>query len=361
MPVPSSSSPASPDATAAYRRIASIASHVALAYGIGTALTSSSSSSSSAVRDVNRDAWAKVKLSDEVRRALRRGEPVVALESTIVAHGMPYPENLRTALEVEEVIRRCGATPATVAVVRGEPKVGLTRDELEDIARLGDRCAKASRRDLSHACGTGVTAATTVSATMVLARAAGVDVFVTGGVGGVHRDGEHTMDVSADLIELGRTNVAVICAGVKSILDIPKTLEVLETQGATVCAYGTDEFPAFFTRRSGCAAPARVDSPEEAAAVIKSGLDLNLANGSVFAVPIPIEHEALGEKIESATRRALDEVEQRGILGRDVTPYILKRVAELTGGESLKANIALVKNNAAVGARIAVHLARLNR
>jgi len=357
MPVPSSPSPSPSDAHTASRRIASIASHVALAYGIGSALTSSSSSASSS----NVSSVPKVKLSDEVRRALRRGDAVVALESTIVAHGMPYPENLRTALEVEEVIRRCGATPATVAVVRGQPRVGLTRDELEDIAKLGDRCVKASRRDLSHACGTRATAATTVSATMVLARAAGVDVFVTGGVGGVHRDGEHTMDVSADLIELGRTNVAVICAGVKSILDIPRTLEVLETQGATVCAYGTDEFPAFFTRRSGCAAPARVDSPEEAAAVIKAGLDLNLANGSVFAVPIPIEHEALGEKIESATRRALDEVEQRGILGRDVTPYILKRVAELTGGESLKANIALVKNNAAVGARIAVHLARLNR
>ena len=297
--------------------------------------------------------------SVEVARALANGAPVVALESTIVAHGMPYPENLRCALEVEACVAARGCVPATCAVVDGVPRVGLTSDELERIARMGERCVKASRRDLAHACGTGATAATTVSATMALARAVGVDVFVTGGIGGVHRGGEHTMDVSADLIELGRTNVAVICAGVKSILDIPRTLEVLETHGATVCAYGADEFPAFFTRKSGCAAPARVNAPLEAARVIDASLRLRLTSGSVFAVPIPSEHEALGETIERATSQALKEIEERGVIGRDVTPYVLKRVAELTDGASLKANIALVKNNAVIGADIAVELARL--
>ncbi len=306
-------------------------------------------------------ARARARASDEVREALASNAPVVALESTIVAHGMPYPENLRTALEVEATVRAAGAIPATCAVVDGVPRVGLTRDELEKIARMGSACVKASRRDLGVACGGGKTAATTVSATMVLARAAGVDVFVTGGIGGVHKGGENTMDVSADLMELGRTNVAVICAGVKSILDIGRTLEVLETHGVTVCAYGTDEFPAFFTRKSGHKAPARVDSALEAARVIESNARLNLENGCVFAVPIPSEHEALGATIEAAILRALRETVKKKIIGRDVTPYVLKRVAELTRGESLKANIALVKNNAKIGAEIAKELARLRR
>ncbi|CEF99479.1 Pseudouridine-5'-phosphate glycosidase [Ostreococcus tauri] len=299
--------------------------------------------------------------SREVEAALRSGAPVVALESTIVAHGMPFPENLKTALEVEALVRTLGATPATIAVIDGVARVGLNDSELKRIAELGERCAKASRRDLAHACGTGSTAATTVSGTMALARMAGVDVFVTGGIGGVHRGGESTMDVSADLIELGRTNVAVICAGVKSILDVPRTLEVLETHGATVCAYGVDEFPAFFTRTSGSRAPLRVDTPLEAARVIDASLRLGLSNGSVFAVPIPSEHEALGQVVEQATSQALREIETRKIIGREVTPYVLKRVAELTDGASLKANIALVKNNARIGAAIAVELAKLRK
>ena len=352
----------------ARRRIASVASHVRADARrddddddddgrrdahTGRRASSSFSSSSRASE--------RARASDEVREALASNAPVVALESTIVAHGMPYPENLRTALEVEATVRAAGAIPATCAVVDGVPRVGLTRDELEKIARMGSACVKASRRDLGVACGGGKTAATTVSATMVLARAAGVDVFVTGGIGGVHKGGENTMDVSADLMELGRTNVAVICAGVKSILDIGRTLEVLETHGVTVCAYGTDEFPAFFTRKSGHKAPARVDSALEAARVIESNARLNLENGCVFAVPIPSEHEALGATIEAAILRALRETVKKKIIGRDLTPYVLKRVAELTRGESLKANIALVKNNAKIGAEIAKELARLRR
>ena len=331
------------DASVARRRIRAVASHVA-----GTDRRARDGAPTTMMR-----------ISDEVRDALERGDAVVALESTIVAHGMPYPENLNTARAVERAVRGRGATPATIAIVDGVGVVGATDAELERLARMGATCAKASRRDLAHACGTGATAATTVSGTMALARAAGVDVFVTGGVGGVHVGGQDSMDVSADLMELGRTAVAVVCAGVKSILDIPRTLEVLETNGATVCAYGVDEFPAFFTRSSGCKAPARVDTPLEAAKVIDAGLRLNLNSGSVFAVPIPLEHEALGASIESATTRALRETEERGIAGRDVTPYVLKRVAELTDGASLKANIALVLNNAKIGADIAVELARL--
>jgi pseudouridine-5'-phosphate glycosidase len=325
------------DADAPRRRIARLSTHVAPAPRADVA----------------------VRVSDEVRATLARGGAVVALESTIVAHGMPHPENLETARAVERAVRARGATPATVAIVDGVCVVGATDEDLERVARMGTACAKASRRDLSAACGTGKTAATTVSGTMVLARAAGVDVFVTGGIGGVHVGGQDTMDVSADLMELGRTPVAVVCAGAKSILDIPRTLEVLETNGVTVCAYGVDEFPAFFTRSSGCEAPARVDTPLEAAKVIDAGLRLNLNSGSVFAVPIPLEHEALGASIESATARALRETEERGVAGRDVTPYVLKRVAELTGGASLKANIALVMNNAKIGADIACELARL--
>ena len=286
---------------------------------------------------------------------------MVALESTIVAHGMPYPANIACALDVERVVRAHGATPATIAIIDGACVIGASREELERIARLGAACAKCSRRDVAGAMARKETAATTVSATMLLARLAGIDVFVTGGIGGVHRGGERTMDVSADVHELGRTDVAVVCAGAKSILDIPRTLEVMETHGVAVCGYACDEFPAFFTRKSGCKCPQRVDSPDAAAAVIKATLDARLGSGLVFAVPIPPEHEAVGEEIERATTIAIEEAEARGIAGRDVTPFILKRVAELSGGRSLDANVALVKNNAAVGARIAVALAALKR
>lgn len=300
-------------------------------------------------------------LGERVRAALERGEPVVALESTIVAHGMPYPANIECALDVEGVIRANGATPATIAIIDGACVIGASREELEKIARLGAACAKCSRRDVAGVIARRETAATTVSATMLLARLAGIDVFVTGGIGGVHRGGERTMDVSADISELGRTDVAVVCAGAKSILDIPRTLEVMETHGVAVCGYTCDEFPAFFTRKSGCKCPQRVDTPEAAAQIVKATLDTRLGSGCVFAVPIPSEHEAVGEEIERATTTALEEAEARGVAGRDVTPFILKRVAELTGGRSLAANVALVQNNAVVGARIAVALAALKR
>ena len=237
--------------------------------------------------------------------------------------------------------------------------MGLTAAQLEQLARAGGSVRKASRRDLPYILALGLDGATTVSATMLLAARAGVAVFVTGGIGGVHRGGEATMDVSADLTELGRTPVAVICAGAKSVLDIPRTLEFLETQGVCVAAYGADEFPAFFTRHSGCAAPCRVDTPAQAAAMIAAARQLHLGSGLVLGVPIPEAHAAAGQAVEAATEAALAEAEAQGVKGNDVTPFLLKRIAELSGGESLAANIQLVKNNAAVGANIAAALCDL--
>ncbi|KAL4459061.1 hypothetical protein ABPG75_013926 [Micractinium tetrahymenae] len=295
----------------------------------------------------------------EVAAALAAGRPVVALESTIISHGMPFPQNLETARQVEAVVRAHGATPATIAVLGGVPHVGLTPSQLESLARAGKAVRKVSRRDLPLVMALGLDGATTVSATMLLAARAGIAVFVTGGIGGVHRGGEATMDISADLTELGRTPVAVVCAGAKSVLDIPRTLEFLETQGVCVAAYGADEFPAFFTRCSGCRAPARVDTPAQAAAMIAASQKLALGGGMVLAVPIPDEQAAAGAAVERAISQALQEAEQRGVKGSEVTPFLLQRIQELTGGRSLEANIALVKNNAAVGARVAAALAAL--
>lgn len=296
----------------------------------------------------------------EVAAALASNRAVVALESTIVSHGMPYPRNLEMAREVEAIVRARGAVPATIAVMDGVPTVGLADAQLEALAKLGSAAMKVSRRDLAHCVASSRTGATTVSATACLAAKAGVGVFVTGGVGGVHRGAERTMDVSADLIELGKTPVAVICAGAKSVLDIPKTLEYLETQGVPVAAYGADDFPAFFARSSGERASARVDDPVAAARLIRAGRTLGLEQGALIAVPIPAEHEAKGAEVEAAIRRALDECESRGVRGRDVTPFLLERVRVLTDGASLDANVALVKNNARVGADIAVELARIS-
>ncbi|CAK0785665.1 hypothetical protein CVIRNUC_008876 [Coccomyxa viridis] len=296
-------------------------------------------------------------ISPDVIKALRENTAVVALESTIISHGMPYPQNLETARAVEAVVRQHGATPATIAILSGVPHIGLTGAELELLASRGPQVVKTSRRDLALVMAKGLDGATTVSATMLLAARAGIQVFVTGGIGGVHRGGEVTMDVSADLTELGRTPVTVVCAGVKSILDIPRTLEYLETQGVCVAAYGADEFPAFFTRRSGCAAPARIDTPELAAAMIRHSARLGLGSGAVIGVPIPEEHAAAGAKVEQASQQALDEAQQKSLQGSEITPFLLGRIKELTGGESLKANIALIKNNAAVGAQIASALA----
>lgn len=302
-----------------------------------------------------------VKVSPDVSKALSRGNPVVALESTIISHGMPYPQNLETAREVEEIVRENGAIPATVAILDGVPCIGLTSDELEKLANLGNKAQKTARRDIAYVVATRGNGATTVSATMVFANMVGIHVFVTGGIGGVHRHGEHTMDVSSDLTELGRTPVAVISAGVKSILDIPRTLEYLETQGVSVAAYRTNEFPAFFTEASGCKVPCRVDTPEDCARLIDANLKLRLGTGILIAVPIPREDSASGSLIESAIQRALKEARDKNVTGNAETPFLLARVNELTGGASLASNIALVKNNAFIGAQIAVSLSQLRQ
>eukprot|EP00879_Flechtneria_rotunda_P024633 GHRR01026131.1.p1 GENE.GHRR01026131.1~~GHRR01026131.1.p1 ORF type:complete len:312 (+),score=89.73 GHRR01026131.1:586-1521(+) len=301
----------------------------------------------------------QLKLSSEVQNALEHNQPLVALESTIISHGMPYPQNLETALEVEQVVRQHGAVPATIAIIAGQPCIGCTKEQLEHIAQRGVAVRKVSRRDLPFVLGCGLDGATTVSATMLLAARAGIKMFVTGGIGGVHRGGHISMDVSADLTELGRTPVAVVCAGAKSVLDIPRTLEFLETQGVCVAAYGTDEFPAFFSRHSGCKAPCRVDTPQQAASLIHASHKLQLGNGLLLAVPIPEAAEAQGAQIEAAIQESLQEAEQRGIAGAEVTPFLLESIRNKTGGASLAANIQLVKNNAAAGSHIAVVLAAL--
>lgn len=301
-----------------------------------------------------------VVVSPEVAAALAARRPVVALESTIVCHGLPHPAGLETARACEAAVRAAGAVPATVAVLGGVPRVGLEPHELERLAELGGRAAKASRRDLPRVCALGLDGATTVSGTMLLAHRAGVRVFVTGGIGGVHRGGEASLDVSADLTELGRTPVCVVCAGVKSILDIPRTLEVLETQGVPVLAYGQDDFPAFFARSSGCRAPGRVDSPAEAAAVVDASTRLGLG-GLVVGVPIPPEAAAEGDALERAQQQALREADEQKITGAATTPFLLGRVRELTGGSSLAANIALVTNNARISGAIAAALSQRDR
>ncbi|KAL7174287.1 hypothetical protein ACSBR2_033530 [Camellia fascicularis] len=291
-----------------------------------------------------------VKLNPDVSEALSRGRAVVALESTIISHGMPYPQNLETAKEVEAIVRENGAVPATVAILDGVPCVGLSAEELERLANLGTKARKTARRDIAHVVATKGDGATTVSATMIFASMVGIPVFVTGGIGGVHRHGEN---------KLGRTPVAVISAGVKSILDIPRTLEYLETQGVCVAAYKTNEFPAFFTETSGCKAPCRVDTPEDCARLIDANMKLKLGTGILIANPIPKEHAASGSLIDTAIQRALTEARDKGITGNAETPFLLGRVNELTGGASLSSNIALVKNNALLGARISVSLAQM--
>ncbi|ESR59480.1 hypothetical protein CICLE_v10015838mg [Citrus x clementina] len=302
-----------------------------------------------------------MKISPEVSEALSHGHAVVALESTIISHGMPYPQNFETAKEVEAIVRNNGAVPATIAILEGLPCVGLSTEELERLAKLGSKAQKTARRDIAHVVATRGNGATTVSATMFFASMVGIPVFVTGGIGGVHRHGEHTMDISSDLTELGRTPVAVVSAGIKSILDIPRTLEYLETHGVCVAAYKTNEFPAFFTETSGSKVPCRVDSPEDCARLIDVNMKLKLGSGIVIGVPIPREHAAFGRVIESAIQSALREAREKNITGNAETPFLLARVNELTGGLSLASNIALVKNNALIGAKISVALAQLRQ
>ncbi len=299
-----------------------------------------------------------VTLAPEVAQALAEGRPVVALESTIVTHGMPYPDNLTTALAVEDVVRAGGAVPATIALLAGRLRVGLEREELEKLA-AGEGVAKASRRDLPALVAAGRSAGTTVAATMYLAHLAGIAVFATGGIGGVHRGAEHTWDVSADLDELGRTPVAVVCAGAKSILDLPRTLEVLETRGVPVIGYRTDEFPAFFSRTSGLPVDVRVESPEQLAAVLAAHRDLALPGGVLVANPVPEADALPAGDIAARIDEAIADAERAGVTRKDVTPYLLGRINELTGGRSLTANIALVRNNAALAAATAAALSRI--
>jgi pseudouridine-5'-phosphate glycosidase len=302
-----------------------------------------------------------IEVAPEVAAALADGRGVVALESTIISHGMPYPDNLATARAVEAVVAGHGAVPATIALVDGRVRVGLDDAALERVA-AGDRegsagVGKASRRDLQVVVARKATAGTTVAATMYLAHRAGIGVFATGGIGGVHRGAERTMDVSADLVELGATPVTVVCAGAKSILDLPRTLEVLETEGVPVVGFGTDEFPAFFSRESGLAVPHRVDSVAELAALVTAHRDLGLPGGILVANPIPAADAVPAAEIGARIEEALADADRAGVSGKDVTPYLLGRIVELTGGRSLTANVALVRNNAALAADLAVALA----
>lgn len=301
-----------------------------------------------------------MKLSADVAAALAAGDAVVALESTIITHGMPYPANLETARAVEQVVRDNGATPATIAVIDGAIHVGLTDAELEALAKAKD-VVKASGRDLAAVMVRKGSAGTTVSATMRIAELAGIRIFATGGIGGVHRGAEQSFDISADLTELGRTGTTVVCAGVKSILDIPKTLEFLETQRVPIIAYGSDDFPAFFTRQSGEKADHRLDTPEDIAMAMIAHEALGSGTGILIANPIP-EADALSpDFIDGTIADAVAEAESRGIQRKEVTPFLLARINELSGGKSLIANIALVKNNAALAARMAVAHARLKK
>lgn len=293
--------------------------------------------------------------SSEVLKAKKNNKAIVALESTIISHGMPYPQNVETAKEVEDIIRKNGAVPATIAIIDGKIKIGLSDDEIEFLAKSDD-IEKASRRDLPYLIANKKNGATTVAATMICAELAGIEVFVTGGIGGVHREAERTMDISADLQELAQTSVAVVCAGAKSILDIGLTLEYLETFGVPVVGYGTETLPAFYTRTSEFNVNFTVDEPQLAADMIRTKWELGLKGGVVIANPIP-ENDAMEESyITNIIETALNEAKENGISGKNVTPFLLSKVKELTEGTSLTANIALVKNNAEVGSRIAVEL-----
>lgn len=298
-------------------------------------------------------------IKEEVAIALKENRPVVALESTIISHGMPYPKNVETALKVEEIIRENGAIPATIAILDGMLKVGLTKEEIESLGKKGEDVIKTSRRDIPFIIAGKKDGATTVAATMIIANLAGVKVFATGGIGGVHRGAEESFDISADLEELSGTDVAVVCAGAKSILDIGLTLEYLETAGVPVIGFGTDELPAFYTRKSGFGVDYNIDSPEEIASVLKAKWDLHLHGGVVIANPIPEEFEMDYDTITGAIQEALKESHEKGIKGKDSTPFLLAKVKEITGGDSLDSNIELVYNNAKIGAQIAVELSKL--
>jgi pseudouridine-5'-phosphate glycosidase len=295
-------------------------------------------------------------IAPEVAEALISSQPVVALESTIISHGMPYPKNVETAAAVEQAVREVGAVPATIAVSGGRLKVGLSADEIERLGNLGPKVIKCSRRDLPFVLARKEDGATTVAATMIIAAMAGIRVFATGGIGGVHRGVEETMDISADLEELARTSVAVVCAGIKSVLDIGRTLEYLETAGVPVVGYQTDTLPAFYSRSSGFPVDYRVDNAADAAAAMQIKWSMGLQGGLLIAVPIPEEHALDRDEIDGVIDEAIAEMRRQGITGKDTTPFLLARTAERTGGRSLEANIQLVINNARVAARIAMQI-----
>ena len=298
-------------------------------------------------------------VNPEVAAALAAGKPVVALESTIISHGMPYPQNVETALNVEKIIRDNGAVPATIAIIGGRLKAGLTAEEIEYFGKKGRAIHKASRRDLAVLCAQGEDGATTVTTTMIIAHMAGIRFFATGGIGGVHRGAETTMDISADLEELARTPVMVVCAGAKSILDLGLTLEYLETKGVPVLGYQTEELPAFYTRKSGFKVDYRMDSPAQLASAFKAQNDMALGGGMLVTNPIPEEYSMPKDVIDAAIDQAIAESKEQGIKGKETTPFLLARVAELTGGDSLASNIQLVYNNARLTAKTAVEYSKL--
>ncbi|KRQ86412.1 Pseudouridine-5'-phosphate glycosidase [Caloramator mitchellensis] len=301
-----------------------------------------------------------IEIGKEVEKALKLGKPVVALESTIISHGMPYPQNVETALNVERIVRENGAVPATIAIINGKLKAGLTPDEIEYLGKKGREIVKVSRRDIPFIVAKKLDGATTVASTMIIAALAGIRVFATGGIGGVHRDAQETFDISADLQELANTNVAVVCAGAKSILDLRLTLEYLETFGVPVVGYKTDELPAFYTRKSGFKVDYRVESPEELAKAIYVKWQLGLKGGVVVANPIPEEFEMDYDAINKAIEDALCEAKGKGIKGKETTPFLLAKVKEITGGRSLESNIQLVYNNARLASHLAVELSKIS-
>lgn len=294
-----------------------------------------------------------LEVSPEVQEALSNNKPVVALESTIISHGMPYPQNVETALKVEQVIRDCGAVPATIAVIKGKMKAGCTPEEIEYLGKKGTEVTKCSRRDMPVVLARGMDGATTVTTTMLIAHLAGVEVFATGGIGGVHRGAEVTMDISADLEELAQTPVMVVCAGAKSILDLGLTLEYLETKGVPVLGFGTKELPAFYTRKSGFNVDYRVDTPEELADIFLMQRTMGMKNGILVTNPIPEEYSMDKETIDKAIEEALDEAKKLKIHGKETTPFLLAKIKDITGGDSLDSNIQLVFNNARVAAMTA--------
>lgn len=301
----------------------------------------------------------KIKVAEEVKKALAEGKAVVALESTIISHGMPYPQNVETALRVEEEVRKNGAVPATIAIIDGVPTVGCNRDEIEKLGKAGLTVTKVSRRDIPIVIAKGLNGATTVASTMIFAEKAGVKIFATGGIGGVHRGAEKTMDISADLDELSKTNVTVVCAGAKSILDLNLTMEYLETKGVAVIGYGTDELPAFFTRESGIKVGYRMDTPKEIAESMKAKEDMGLEGGMLVTNPIPEEYSMDAKVIGEAIDKAVKEAEEKGVKGKDITPFLLDKIQKITGGDSLASNIQLVLNNARLASQIAVELSKL--